>query len=93
MAKKKRGCAKGSVRDSSGDCRDYKAETRYESTPEQRQNRAARGRARKEMGLKVGDPREVDHKKPLNAGGHNGKSNLRITSRSFNRKRAAKARA
>lgn len=90
---RKRGCGKGNVRDSSGDCRNYKRETAYESTPEQRRNRAERGRARKAMGLKVGDPREVDHKKPMAEGGGNHRSNLRITSRSFNRKRAAKARA
>lgn len=85
-------CAKGNTRDSSGDCRNYKKETAYESRPEQRKNRAARNRAREEMGLKVGDPREVDHKKPMAQGGSNSRENLRITSRSFNRSRAAKAR-
>ena len=92
MAKKKRGCAKGSERDSSGDCRDYHAETRYEDRPDQVRNRVARNKARRESGLKVGDPREVDHVVPLNRGGSNSKANTRITSRSFNRKRAAKAR-
>ncbi len=42
------------------------------------------------MGLKVGDKREVDHKKPLSKGGSNRKSNLRVVSRSTNRKKAAK---
>lgn len=79
-------------RDASGDMRDYCKETKYESRPEQVRNRVARNQARREMGLKVGDPREVDHKQPLNKGGSHDRSNLRITSRSFNRKRAAKAR-
>jgi hypothetical protein len=89
MAKKKP-CKR---RDSSGDLRNYCKETAYESRPEQRKNRSERNQARREMGLKVGDPREVDHIKPMAAGGGNGKDNLRVTSRSFNRKRAAKARA
>jgi hypothetical protein len=50
--------------------RDYQKEYReYNSLPEQKKNRAARNKARREMGLKVGDPREVDHKKPLSRGG------------------------
>lgn len=50
--------------------RDYKKEYRdYHSKPEQKKNRAARNKARREMGLKVGDPREVDHIKPLSNGG------------------------
>lgn len=50
--------------------RDYKKEYRdYHAKPQQKKNRAARNKARKEMGLKVGDPREVDHKKPLSKGG------------------------
>ena len=88
MARKK-GCAKGSVRDSSGDCRNYKQETAYHARPEQVKNRVERNRARREAGLKVGDPREVDHITPLSKGGAHSKSNRRITSRSFNRKRGA----
>jgi hypothetical protein len=50
--------------------RDYQKEYReYHSLPEQKKNRAARNKARREMGLKVGDLREVDHKKPLSRGG------------------------
>lgn len=79
-------------RDSSGDLRDYAKETAYENRPEQVRNRVARNKARRESGLKVGDPREVDHIKPLAKGGSTSKSNTRITSRSFNRSRAAKAR-
>lgn len=71
--------------------RDYKKEYKnYHSKPEQKKNRAKRNAARKKMGLKVGDPREVDHKKPLSQGGGNSKSNLRVVSRTTNRKKGAK---
>lgn len=71
--------------------RDYKKEYKeYHGKPEQIKNRAKRNAARKEMGLKVGDPREVDHKKPLSKGGGNSKSNLRVVSRTTNRKKGAK---
>lgn len=43
--------------------------------------------ARKKMGLKAGDPREVDHKTPLYRGGGNGKGNLRVVSFKTNRSR------
>ena len=39
-----------------------------------------RNKARREAGLKVGDPREADHKKPLSEGGSNSKSNIRVVS-------------
>ena len=55
-----------------------------------KKNRAKRNKARREMGLKVGDPREVDHKKPLSKGGGNGKKNLRVVSRTTNRKKGSK---
>ena len=42
--------------------RDYKKEYReYHGKPEQKARRAARGRARYHLGLKVGDPREAGH--------------------------------
>lgn len=73
--------------------RDYRKEYKdYHSKPEQKKNRAARNKARKEMGLKVGDPREVDHKKPLSKGGSNSKKNLRIVSRTTNRKKGNKTK-
>lgn len=72
--------------------RNYKKEYQeYHSKPEQKKNRAARNKARRDMGLKVGDPREVDHKKPLSKGGSNKKSNLRVVSRTTNRKKGAKS--
>jgi len=68
--------------------RDYKKEyADYHSKPAQKKNRAARNAARKTMGLKVGDKREVDHKKPLSKGGSNKKSNLRVVSMKTNRKK------
>jgi len=69
--------------------RDYKKEYRdFHGKPEQIHRRAARNKARSLLGLKKGDPREVDHKKPLSRGGGNGKKNLRAVSRSTNRKKA-----
>ena len=68
--------------------RDYKKEYRdFHGKPKARKNRAAANRARRKMGLKVGDPREVDHKKPMKNGGSNARSNLRIVSRKTNRKK------
>jgi 5-methylcytosine-specific restriction endonuclease McrA len=71
--------------------RDYKKEYKnYHSKPDQKKNRAARNKARKEMGLKTGDKREVDHKVPLSKGGSNSKKNLRVVSRTTNRKKGNK---
>lgn len=71
--------------------RDYKKEYKnYHSKPTQKKNRAERNKARRMMGLKVGDPREVDHIKPLSKGGSNSKRNLRVVSRKTNRKKGAK---
>lgn len=70
--------------------RDYKKEyAEYHSRPEQKKNRALRNAARREMeekGLvRKGDGKDVDHKKPLDRGGSNDESNLRVLSRSKNR--------
>lgn len=62
----------------------------YHSKPEQIANRAARNKSRAEAGLKVGDTREADHKRPLSKGGGKGKNNVRIVSRTTNRKKGAK---
>lgn len=66
--------------------RDFKKERKWEKRngDVRGKQRAMRNKARKEAGLKVGDPREVDHKKPLSEGGSNGKSNLRVVSRKAN---------
>lgn len=66
--------------------RDYAKEKRlYEDKhPERKKHRAARNKARREAGLKVGDPRQADHKKPLTEGGTNQKSNVRVVSAKTN---------
>lgn len=70
--------------------RDYDKEyDSYHAKPEQKKNRAQRNAARKtlmkEGRVAKGDGLEVNHKKPIRAGGGNGKGNLQVTSRSKNR--------
>ena len=66
--------------------RDYKQEYRdYHGRPEQIKERAQRNAARAQMGLKVGDSREVDHKRPISQGGSNSSRNLRAVSQTTNR--------
>lgn len=70
--------------------RDYKKEYKnYQGTEEQKKNRAKRNSARATMAaagkVRKGDGNDVDHKKPLSKGGGNGKSNLRVQSKSANR--------
>ena len=70
--------------------RNYKKEYReYHGKPEQIDNRSKRNSARRKMNLKKCDGKEVDHKRPLSKGGGNGKSNLRVVSRSKNRKKGS----
>ena len=61
----------------------------YQGLPEQRKNRSTRNKARRKLKLKVGDPREVDHRVPLSIGGGNGRANLKAISRHANRTKAA----
>jgi len=68
--------------------RDYKKEAPFHATKKQKKRRAQTNAARKKVGLKVGDSREVDHKIPLDKGGSNSSKNLRVVSRSTNRKKA-----
>lgn len=75
--------------------RDYKKEYKeYHGKPEQIKNRAKRNSARAKMKaagkVRKGDGKEVDHKKPLSKGGSNKKNNLRVVSRSTNRKKSNK---
>ena len=71
--------------------RNYRKEyDEYHKKPEQKKNRAARNKARREVGLKKGDPREADHKKPLSKGGTNSLDNVRIVARATNRKKGNK---
>ena len=69
--------------------RNYKKEYRdFHGKPQQIKNRTKCGQARRKMGLKPGDPREVDHIVPLSKGGSNAKGNLRVVSRATNRRKA-----
>lgn len=79
--------------------RQYKRERQWEKEngDKRGKERAMRNKARREAGLKVGDPRHADHKKPLSEGGSNSKSNIRKVSAKENlrkeanrKKRAAK---
>lgn len=71
--------------------RDYSYDKKYQSSPEQKKKRAQRNAARAKMikagKAKVGDGKDVDHKKPLKKGGSNRKSNLRVVSQKKNRSR------
>ena len=69
--------------------RNYKKEAPFHATKKQKKRRAQTNAARKKVGLKVGDSREVDHKIPLDKGGSNSSKNLRVVSSSTNRKKAA----
>lgn len=62
---------------------------KYNSTPEQKKNRAMRNKARRQAlskgTVKKGDGKDIDHKTPVRSGGTNSKGNLRVRSRSANR--------
>lgn len=82
-------------RDAKGQLRDYKKEAAYENKPEQVKNRVARNRARELMRkkgkVKKGDGKEVDHKQMLADGGsRTSTKNLRVVSRSVNRRKQPK---
>ena len=70
--------------------RDYKKEREWEKDngDERGKDRSSRNSARKKAGLKVGDPRHVDHKdsNPRN----NSKSNLKAVSAKSNLAKEAK---
>lgn len=72
--------------------RDYKRELAWEkrTTGEGRQDdrvvrNAARAAALESGAVRVGDGKDVDHKKPLSKGGGNSKGNTRVVSASSNR--------
>lgn len=60
--------------------RDYKRELQLawekEKKPNRVKHRALRNKARSELGLKVGDPRDAGHKRALSKGGTGGLANL-----------------
>jgi ribosomal protein S17 len=65
--------------------RDYKKEYRnYHGKASQVKRRSMRNKARRKLGLKKGDKREVDHRRPLSKGGTNHKNNLHAVSRRTN---------
>jgi hypothetical protein len=61
----------------------------YQAQPEQVKKRVARNAARREMMkggmVSKGDGKDVDHKRQLEHGGSNDRSNLRVVSASTNR--------
>jgi len=74
--------------------RNYAKEYRdYHGKPEQIKARAERNHARLEASkagkVHKGDGKEVDHIKPLSKGGSNSSSNLRVVSRSTNRRKGS----
>jgi hypothetical protein len=76
--------------------RDYKKELAWEhkKKPQRAKQRAQRNTSRRQAGLKVGDPRQADHKKELSSGGSNSKSNVRVVSAKTNaNKEAARKKA
>jgi 5-methylcytosine-specific restriction endonuclease McrA len=71
--------------------RSYKKELAWEhkKKPNRVKDRAERNRARAESGLKVGDSRQADHKKPLSEGGSRSQKNVRVVSAKENLKKEA----
>ena len=61
----------------------------YNARPEQKERRAERNAARRELTkegvVKKGDGKDVDHKKMLDNGGSNARSNLRAVDQKTNR--------
>lgn len=57
----------------------------YNARPENVKKRSANNKARRKLKLKVGDPRDAHHVKPLRSGGSNAKGNLKAVHRSKNR--------
>lgn len=74
--------------------RDYAKEYRASRRPDRRRDNILRKRARRKMEKKHGKlairGKEIDHKRPLKAGGSNGMSNLQILSIRANRKKQPK---
>ena len=61
----------------------------YNAKPENVKKRVLNNSARRELiregSARVGDGKDVDHKRPLDKGGTNDRSNLRVQSRTENR--------
>lgn len=70
--------------------RDYEKEYRdYHGKPEQKKRRAARNKARKDLGLKKGDPRDASHQNAPRKGSLDGVT-AKPEHKSKNRKRQPK---
>ncbi len=67
--------------------RDYRRELAWEKEkkPTRVKHRALRNKARKDLGLKVGDPKDAGHKRALSKGGSGGLANLFTQNASSNR--------
>lgn len=63
--------------------REYNA--RPENVAKRVKNNAARRQAIREGEARVGDGKDIDHRKPLDLGGDNTPANLRVQSRTKNR--------
>lgn len=73
--------------------RDYQREKEWDhehKNGKRLKDRSARNKARRKAGLKVGDAKQADHKKPLSEGGSNDKSNIRIVSAKTNAQKEVK---
>lgn len=57
----------------------------YNAQPDKVKKRSNNNKARRKLGLKVGDPRDAHHVNPQRSGGSNEKSNLKPLHRSKNR--------
>ena len=77
------------------------SEYEYQGSEEQKKNRAARNKARRqairEGRVEKGTPdnrstQEIDHKVPLSKGGSKGKGNTRVISRKANRQKYNKSK-
>ena len=69
--------------------RNYTKE-RLAETPARKKARAARNKARRVLGLKVGDGKVAGHKKSASKGGSNNKTNLRVESQKSSNKQGGR---
>jgi hypothetical protein len=78
----------------SGAKADSVRQRKYNSQSEQKKNRAARNKARREAAkagkVRKGDGKDVDHKRQLGQGGSRSTSNTRVASRHSNRSRGGR---
>ena len=69
--------------------RELKTKAAYNRRPDVQAKRVKQNRARRhaiaEGRARVGDGRDVDHKRPLDAGGSGADSNTRVVGRKYNR--------